>query len=189
EVAQELPLLPGRPQQDEGILELLVELLDLGVDLQRLVRPAEVDEAADEVVAGDEQEMGILLVVDERERLVEDTDRALRIPRVEHGGSLLDHRAGEEVALAELPVDLFRLLAHPDRLRETSLEDGQRRASRQQSGAQLRIAGTRFAIPLSGREGFLRVPRFSRDTESVAVLSPGPRLQVGEPQLVTHVDK
>src|SRR6185295_5701252 len=132
EVTQELSLLPGCPEQDQGILELLVELPGLGIELQRLVRPLEVDVTADQIVAGREQEVWVLLVVDEGDRLVQDSDRALSLARVERGGGPLHHRGGEEMAFAELPIDLLRPFAHLDRLPETPLEDGQRRAPREQ---------------------------------------------------------
>src|SRR5215203_4901953 len=75
QVPQKLAFLPGSPQEDQRVVELLVELAGLGVQQEGLIGPVKVNVAANQVVAGGEQKMGILLVVDEGDRLIQDADR------------------------------------------------------------------------------------------------------------------
>src|SRR6476660_7498492 len=79
EVAQQLSLLPGGPQLDERVLELLVKLACLEIELQRLLGLIEVDVAPNEVVTGGEEQMRILLMIDERDGAVEEVYGALRL--------------------------------------------------------------------------------------------------------------
>src|SRR3954451_13373417 len=115
EVPQQEPFLPADAELDEAVAELLVEVPGLGVERQRLLGPVEVDIGVDQVEAGREQQMRISLMIDERNRAIENVHGAFRLAGVESRDRLLDQGAGQHVSLAEITVDLARRLGEGNR--------------------------------------------------------------------------
>ena len=186
EVAQQLPLLPAGAQQDQAVAELLVEVAALRVDRQRPLRLVEVDVAAHQVVAGHQQEVRIPLVIHQRNRLIEEAHRAVRITGVDERGSFLDECAGEGVGLAELAVDLRGLDEGRDGCVETPLEGVERSGLFEQAGLDTGVSGAGIEVGLRRDHRRLGLPQAAIDPQGVAVVPPGPPLEIGEARSVAH---
>src|SRR4051794_26698739 len=105
EVTQQLTFLPVGTQQDQAVAELLVEIPGLRIDRQSPFRLIQVDVAPHQVVTSRQQQVRIRLVVDQRNRLVEQIHGGRRITRVQKRGGAPDERASEGVSLPKLPVN------------------------------------------------------------------------------------
>src|SRR6185369_8790624 len=181
EVAQELRLLPPGAQDDQRVAEVAVKVLDISIDGKRLLGLPEVDVAADQVVAGGEQEVRVALAVDPRQGAVEQAHCGLHLAGVDRGDGPLNQSGGERAAVPEVAIDAPGLFGEIAGLLETPLEDAQRGGLVEQRREELGIAGPFLPEAESRLQSLLGLSQAARHAERVAELAPGLGQQIGQP--------
>src|SRR6476661_3816773 len=120
-----------------------------------------------------EQQVWISFVINQRYRLVEQTNGVLGLTGVQEGDRLLDESPRKGMGFAELAIDLGGVSEHHNGRAETTLERVQRSNLLVQPGFDGGISRPGLEIALGGEHRFLRLRQSAVHAERVSIMPPG----------------
>src|SRR6202035_1864859 len=146
----------------------------------RVAELAEVDLEPDEIVQGDEDELGIAPVLGHLEALRDETNRLLGVVVVAGVKTLLDQCATREVGVALPLIDLEGRVQQAEGLAKCPASTARLRCQLADSSVQEGSTGSLLLLFACVLEGTFRSVEDLRNAVGISQLGPGAGAQVGE---------